>query len=308
MQERTCNDRARTLRQPAFPYSYYAMPAAIISGELLNEEKELQHLTRSGGICYARIERQVCKDLFRIRIAADPSHLDNECAHLLFVSSTVLHAMTEIFQISAAIIPGELLGEEDSLQQVARQEGQCPAFIQRQIRWDLYSVRLAADSQSLFEDERSHTIYLSQSEMQAYIKLPPEWEFSLQAATAPATPPDFPERQEPVVLVPLEVEDVSEEDLRAAASTLDITEVDLSGKSRRPGSKPWRQLRSLIELVLYRAVLRAAAHKKVIQETIRRVLVSRKQFSKRLISICDMYMKDGHAYWSIQVNVPSSLL
>ncbi len=214
---------------------------------------------------------------------------------------------TRITHVLAAAIPELLLNEDDSLRQIAHRHGRCPAFVERQIHWDLYRIRLAADFQSLSDDERSHTIYLFQSEMQA-MGLLLEWEASEQVATAPATQPDLPKWQETVVLTPLEPVDISEEDIRGAASTLDGTAAILSGKAGRPGSKPWRQLRSFVELVLYRAALRAASHKKALQETIRRVLVARKQFNRRMISICDMYIKDGHTYWSIQVSVPSSLL
>ncbi len=308
MQERTENDGVCIIRQTAFPYPTYTMPAAIIPRELLNEEKELQRLAHWSGICFARIERQICEDLIRIRVAADPSYLDDERSHLLFVSSTELHAMTQIFQISAAIIPGELLGDDDSLRQVAHRDGQCPAHVERHIHCDLYRIRLAADLQSLNNDERSHTIYLSQAEMQACMGLLPVRETPEQMRATPAAPPDFPERPEPAALVPLEPVGISEEDLRAAAGTMDVTEAVLSGKARRPGSKAWRRLRGFIELVLYRAALRATSYKNALQETIRRVLVARKHFGRQLISIRDMYIKDGHAYWSIQVNVPSSLL
>src|SRR5260370_29552943 len=106
MQEHTWNDRMHTLRQSVLPRPYNTLPAALLPKELLSEEKELQYLARQGGVCFARMDLQVCEDLFRICIAADPSRLDNnECSHLLFVSSVELRAMTEIFQMSAAIIP-----------------------------------------------------------------------------------------------------------------------------------------------------------------------------------------------------------
>jgi len=278
---------------------YYALPATVIPAEVLYRDKNLCRVASRDGRCFAQVEYLVGRNIYRARIAADPCHpSDDQRSHLIDIPAATLPLSIQFSYISAAAIPELLLSEDGILRQIAHRDGVCPALIERQIHWDLYRIRLAADSQSLSDDERSHTIYLSQSEMQA-MGLLPEWETCEQVATTPATQPDLPERQEPVVLMPLDPVEISEEDLRVAASTVNLTVAVLSGKAGRPGSKSWRQLRSFIELVLYRAALRAASHKKALQETIRRVLVARKLFTNRLISIRDMFIKDGHTYWSI---------
>jgi hypothetical protein len=148
---------------------------------------------------------------------------------------------------------------------------------------------------------------LSFAEMQANIRFLPEQQTS-DTTVAASAPQVVSELQKSVDLTPLEPVDVPEEDIKAAVETVDIPEgIPLMQLPLR-GSKLGRRLQRIVELVLYRAALRAVAHKKTLQETIRRVLVLRNQFRKRLICIRDMYEIDHHTYWSVQIFLPKSLI
>jgi hypothetical protein len=69
-----------------------------------------------------------------------------------------------------------------------------------------------------------------------------------------------------------------------------------------------KRLWGYLELVLYRALLRVLEQEKEIQELVRRVLVSRKRFKRRLVAILDMGEIDQRAYWAVQMYVPASLI
>jgi len=190
---------------------------------------------------------------------------------------------------------------------MAEECGECPAWIECQLSWDLYRVRIAPDIHRLYDKERSHVLYLSLAELQAYIRFLPEQQTS-DSTVAASELQVVSEPQKAVDLTPLEPVDVPEEDIKAAVETVDIPEDIPFVQLLLHGSKWGRRLRRIVELVLYRAVLRAVAHKKTLQETIRRVLVLRNQFSKRLICIRDMYEIDHHIYWSVQIFLPKSLI
>jgi hypothetical protein len=305
MQQRTGNHGMHALRQPSCPHPYYAMPVAIIPGELLNEERTLQHLAHLDGVCFARIERQVSEDLFRIRISADPSRLDdNGRSHLLFVSSVELRTMTEIFQISSAIIPGELLSGDGTLSQIIRQYGACFACIERQIDWDLYAIRIAADPRFLEDEERSHRIYVSLAELQSHARASRAQQKRIDPL--PPTNSSASVRCKDVEFRALQAITISEEEIRKAEGTMDPLEGIPLIHKHRPGSKFLRRLRQWIDLVLFRAVLVALEYQKDLQEAVRKALVTRRRSGKRLINIQDMYEIDGHEYWSVQVFVPIS--
>ena len=308
MQERIWNDRVYALRQRAFPCPYYTMSAALVPGELLNEQKELEQLAHRGGVCFARIERQVCEDLFRIRIAADPSRLDDddERSHQLFVSSTELRALTEIFQISAALIPGELLNDDDALRLAANQDGACFARIERQINWDLYYIRIAASPGALDKSKCAHYIYASLAELQSHMR--PASAQPRKISPPPPTNSSAPVRRKDVELRALKAITISEEEIRKAEGTMDPLEENPLTIKHRLGSKCLRRLRQWIDLLLFRAALAALEYQKDLQDAVRQALVSRRRLGKRLICIRDMYEIDHHTYWSVQVFVPDSLI
>ncbi len=307
MQERIWNDRGHALQQRAFPCPYYTMSAALVPGELLNEQKELQHLAHQGGVCFARIERRVCEDLFRIRIAADPSRLDDdERSHLLFVSSTEVRTMTEIFQISAAFIPGELLNDDGALRLAANQDGACFARIERQIDWDLYYIRIAASPGALDNSKCSHCIYTSLAELQSHMR--PTSARPRKISPPPPTNSPVPVRRKDVELRALKAITISEEEIRKAEGTMDPLEENILTQTHRPGSKFPRRLRQWIDLLLFRAALAALEYQKDLQDAVRQALVSRRRLGKQLICIRDMYEIDHHTYWSVQIFLPKSLI
>jgi hypothetical protein len=305
MQQHTGNHRMHTLRQSSCPHPYYTMPVAVIPGELLNKVRSLQHLAHLDGVCFTRIERQVCEDLFRIRISTDPSRLDDkECSHLLFVSSVELSTMTEIFQISAAIIPDVLLNEDSALGQIALQVEACFALIERQIDWDLYTIRIAADPRFLDDEERSHHIHVSLAELLLHARASRTQQKRIEPP--PLTNSSASVRRKDDEFKAMQAITISEEEIKKAEGTMDPLEGTLLIHKHRSGSKFLRRLRQWIDLVLFRAVLVALEYQKDLQEAVRHALVTRRRSGKRLINIHDMYEIDGHTYWSVQVFVPIS--
>lgn len=305
MQERTWNGGMYDLRTPVFPHPYNTFPAALLPWELLDEEKELFRLAERGGVCFARVERQVCEDLFRIRVTTDPSCLeDNERSHLLFVSSADLHSMTEIFRIPAAIMPEELLGDDGALRQVVGRCGACFACVEREIDWDLYAIRIAADPRSLGDEERSYRIYISLAELQVYAKATRRQQKHIDPPS-PTNPSEPPGRKD-VEFKALPPIAISEEEIRKAEGTMDPLKEHPLVHRHRPGSKFLRRLRQWIDLLLFRAVLAALEYQKDLQGAVRHALVLRRWSGKRLINIEDMYEKDHRTYWSIQIFVPVS--
>ncbi len=286
----------------------YAICIEWLPEEVIRADENLCRLVKSGGKCFARIMRRASWNTVWVCIAADPRHLgDEKRSHLVEVSTSALPVDIGADTLMAAAIPHLLLDEDVELRHTAEENSKCPAFIEQQLSWDLYRVRIASDVHYLHHKERSHVIYFSQDELLTYMGVPSEQERSGEATSVPAAAAR-PAPQKPVELTRLEPVQVSEEDLKAAVDTMDIPEDLLSVQAQRHGSKSWQRWKQLLELILYRAVLRALSHKKVMQEIIRRVLVARKRFSKRLIRINDMYEKDGHIYWTIQVDVPPSLI
>lgn len=305
MQQHTGYHGMHVLRQPSCPHPYYTMPVALIPGELLNKERTLQHLAHLDGVCFTRIERQVCEDLFRIRISADPSRLDDkECSHLLFVSTVELRTMTEIFQISSAIIPGELLSVDSTLSQIIRQYGACFAYIEHQIDWDLYAIRIAADPLFLDDEECSHRIHVSLAELQSHARASRAQQKRIDPP--PITNSSASVRRKDDEFRALQAITISEEEIRKAEGTMDPLEGTPLIHKHRSGSKFLRRLRQWIDLVLFRAVLIALEYQKDLQEAVRQALVTRRRSGKRLINIQDMYEIDGYTYWSVQVFVPIS--
>jgi hypothetical protein len=297
-----------SFQENVLPILYgYVVPSEAIPTDVLYENKELRNIAQRGGVCFARIERQIDWDLFRIRIAADPSRLDDdERSHLLFVSSVELRTMMESFQISAAIIPEALLNEDSALGQIARQGGACFARIERQIDWDLYAIRIAAGLGFLNSTERSYRIYATLAELQSHARATQAQQVNI--TPPPPINPPAPVRRKDVEFRALEAITISEEEIRKAEETMvPLKEYPLVHR-HRPGSKFLRLLRQWIDLVLFRAVLATLEYQKDLQESVRQALVSRHQSGKRLINIQDMYEKDHRTYWSIQVYVPVSCI
>jgi len=287
----------------------YAIPVECLPIEILFEDKKLCRLSRDRGMCFARVLRPISWNRFLVVVATDPRQLyDERWSYVVEVPTSALPEEVRVTSLSAAIIPKILLDEDQDLRQVIDKYGECPAWFEFQLTEDLFRVRIASDVHYIHHKERSHVIYFSQEELLTYIGVPSEQERSGKATSVPAAAVRPAPQKQPVELTRLEPVQVSEEDLKAAVDTMDIPEDLLSVQAQCHGSKSWRRWKQLLELILYRAVLRALSHKKVMQEIIRRVLVARKRFSKRLIRISDMYEKDGHIYWTIQVYVPPSLI
>src|SRR5205807_3774390 len=133
-------------------------------------------------------------------------------------SSMELRAMTEIFQMSAAIIPGELLDEDGALRQVIKQDGTCFASIERQIDWDLYIIRIAADSRALNDEECFHLIYASLADLQSHARAAGTRQKNIDPP--PPTNSSAPVRCKDVEFRALPAITVSEEEIRKAEGTM----------------------------------------------------------------------------------------
>jgi hypothetical protein len=278
---------------------------AWLPDKVIRTDEDLCRLVKRGGKCFARIVSQASRNTLWLRIAADPRHLRNEKrSRLVEVPTSALTTDIGTVALMAAAIPPLLLEEDVELWHAIETNGMCPAFVEQQLSWDLYRVRIAPDIPCLIDKDRSHEIFLSQAELLTYMKEPSDEERPYECSTVVVRP----EPQKPVGLTSLESVQISEEDLKTAAGTVDIPEEAPLVQARRHDFKSWHRWKQNLELILYRAVLRALSHKKALQEIIRRVLVMRKRFSRRLISINDIYEKDSHTYWIIRVEVPTSLI
>jgi len=284
----------------------WPIPVEAIPAEVLDRDSVLRRSSSKAGYCFAQVIGQIDWNTYRVRIAVDTRNLhDEKRPYLVDVPAAELPPQARITHISALAIPEVLLSEDQKLRRVVCEPYEPFALFERQIDWDLYCVRVAPNAYSLFDRERSYLIHLSEAELREYMRFLPEQESSECSAVAP---PAAPASQRAVDLAPLEPVVVSEEDMQAAIETVNFSENIPLAKVLRHGSKPWWRLQLLIELVLYRAILRAVACNKALQETVRRVLVLRKRFGRRLISIRGMYEEDRHTYWSLQVYVPISLI
>ncbi len=285
----------------------YAIPIEYLPVEVLCNDKKLCRLGRDDGMCFARVLRQTSWNMFQVVVAADPHHLyDDQRSHLINVPASALPAEARVTHLSARAIPEMLLSEDQELRLLASEYGKCSALVECQLSWDMYRVRVASITDHLCNKERSHAMYLSQAEMQAYVAVVPEQEVATLVAVAVSS--SISAEQKPFDITALEPILVSEEELKQAAGTVHIPQEIAPGITQSHGSKLWRCLRRFTELVLYRALLHALEQKKDLQEIVRRVLVFRRQFKRRLISIRYAYEIDHYTYWSIQVYVPTSLI
>ncbi len=281
----------------------FTLSAHFIPEAVLEEDKELRRVARKSDQCFAFVERQSSWNVYQIRIAATPHRLHNdEQSYVIHVPFTALPTQMYGTTLAAEAIPGELLLEDKELQSVVQRNGTCWALVERQVDWDCYRVRIAARQSYLHDKERSHLIFVSATQLRGqegdYQQTQCHTEKGMPscAETQPAK-----ERQEEMKTHAV---CVSETELRSAMGTMEPLEGSPLTEKSRSGLGPKFSIQRWIDLLLFRAALIALKCQEELQETIRRVLVSRRRLGGRLIGVKEMYEEDHHLYWVVNVKVP----
>ncbi len=268
------------------------LPEEFIPEAVLEKDKEFQRVVRKSKQCFARVECQSSWNSYQVRVAATPHNLHNdERSYWITVPPTALPTPMQGTTLPAEAIPDDLLLEDEELRSVALRDGVCWARVERQVDWDCYRVRIAAQQRYLLDKERSHLIFVTAMQLQGQngddqqILSHAETQIAKVYHKGPKT----------------QMVRVSEADIRHAMGTMEpLVGRELPGKDL--SRLPLKALR-WIELMLFRAVLIALEYQRELQEAVRRVLVSRRRLGGRLISIKEVYEKDYQRYWIVSVGV-----
>lgn len=281
----------------------FTLSADFIPETILEQDKELRRVVRKSDQCFAFVEDQPSWNVYEVRIAAMPHHLHNDKqSYVISVPFTALPAQMHAITLAAEAIPDELLLEDKELQSAIQRNGKCWACVERQVDWDCYRIRIAAQQNYLHDKERSYVIFVSTMQLQGQEGNPQQIQCHTKKDVLKPAVVQTGKRH--LEMVKTHTVCVSKAELLSAVCTMDPLEESAHPKMCEPNLKPARQIQQWIDLLLFRAVLAALKCQDDLQQVIRQALVSRWRFRERLIGIRGMYEEDYQVYWVVQIKIP----
>lgn len=284
----------------------FTLAAQFIPNAILEEDKALQRVVRRSGQCFAYVACQSRWNAYQICIAATPHHLhDDEQSHMIHVPATALPVLMDSTTLVAEAIPEELLLEDKELCAVVQKDGKCWAWVEHQVDWDCYRLRIAARQEYLHDKERSYVIFVSAMQLQGPEGSAQEVQCRtkkdvLQPAGTQVEKKHIEGRKTHTICI-------SEAELLSATRTMDSLEENVQPEMCKPSLKPRQRVQQWIDLLLFRAALIALKYRESLQQVIRQVLVWRGHFRERLIRIKGMYEEDHQMHWVVQIKIPSTI-
>jgi len=282
----------------------YAILAEWLPEKVLRADNNLRRLVKSGGKCFARVMRRTSWDTFLIRVSADACHLgDKKLSHLVEVPISALPSGVGVGTLMAAAIPPILLDEDAELRGAVEKYGGCPAMIEAQLSWDMFRVRIATEIPRLGDKNRSHVIFLSNTEVRAYLGYAPEKATPVEVSDADGCMPS-PLRAKAGRLTRLVSVQVSREELIAGAEEVGISPRSASVLPRR-GSPSWLRFSQQLNMALYRVLLHSISHRRVLRKKLCRAFWAGRLLGKWLIEIRAVPIEDRPGYWCLRARIPS---
>ncbi len=285
----------------------FTLSAKFIPEAILEQDKELQRVIRKSDQCFALVEGRSHWNVYLIRIAATPHHLhNNEQSYVISVPFAALPVQMYGITLAAEAIPEELLLEDRELQSAVQHDGKCWVCVERQVDWDCYRVRIAAQQNYLHDKERSHVIFVSAMQLRGQ-------EGSFQGTQCHTKkdvlkPAVAQTEKTHLEMVKTHTVYVSEAELLSATRTMEPLEESVHPETCQPSRKPTRRVQQWIDLLLFRAALVALQCREDLQQVVRQVLVSRRRFRERLIGIRGMYEEDHQVHWVVQIKIPANCM